>query len=180
MRAYGQQCYNFLDYFIHFSLSSQHISLCLQHSFLSLLSGLHLSLLPISFSLSFFFSPSLRLCVSFSLFFFPVTIFLSFFSCHEEDDFDLKQSLSIKARQSEVLLVDLKLCSPKGSRRSLLVVLHSRRSLLIVLHSSRRRWLVEFGHWLICWVGVLLKILSFFLVEVFGFGICWRIWWLWL
>ena len=151
MRAYGQQCYNFLDYFIHFSLSSQHISLRPQHSFLFLLSGLHLSLLPISFSLSFFFiSPSLRLYVSFSLFFFPVTIFLSFFSYHEEDDSDLKQSSPIEARQSEVLLADLKLCSPRGSRRSSLVILHSRRSLLVVLHSSRRRsrrrWLVEFGH----------------------------------
>ena len=136
MRTYGQQFYNFLDYFIHFSLSSQHISLRLQHSFLSLLSGLHLSLLPISFSLSFFLSLHLSVSASLSLFFFfPVAIFLSFFSCHEEDDSDLKQSLSIEARQSEVLLVDLKLCSPKGSRRSLLVVLHSRRSLLVVLHS---------------------------------------------
>ena len=37
----------------------------------------------------------------------------------------------------------------------------------IILHSSRCRWLVEFGRWLICWVGVLLKILSFF----FFFGL---------
>ena len=46
----------------------------------------------------------------------------------------------------------------------------------VVLHNSHYRWLVEFGHWLIYWVGVLLKILSFFFffssfVEVFGFGI---------
>ena len=115
-------------------------------------------LLPISFSLSFFLSLHLFVSafLSLSLFFFLVTIFLSFFSCHEEGDSNLKQSSSIKARQSEVLLANLKLYSPKGSRRSLLVVLHSRRSLffvlhschslLVVLHSSRRRWLVEFGH----------------------------------
>ena len=74
-------------------------------------------------------------------------------------------------------VADLKLCLPSGSRRSLLVILHSS------CRRSRCQWLVEFGHWLICWVGALLKILSFFffiLVEVFGFGICGRIRWLWL
>ena len=124
MRAYGQQCYNFLDYFIHFSLSSEHISLHLQHNFLSLLSGLHLSVTPYFFlTFIFFISPSLHLSVSasfsLSLFFcfFLGTIFLSFFSCHEEGDSDSQQSLLIEARQSEVLLADLKLanlkfCSP--------------------------------------------------------------------
>ena len=104
-------------------------------------------------------------------FFFPVTISLSFFSCHEEEgdsdlkqsspieayqsepllaqgqslifarhppqspifascheeegDFDLTQSSPIEARQSKPLLADLKLCSPRGSRRSLLIVLQT-------------------------------------------------------
>ena len=42
----------------------------------------------------------------------------------------------------------------------------------VVLHNSHYRWLVEFGHWLIYWVGVLLKILSFF----FFFLFCWGFW----
>ena len=108
MRAYGQQFYNFLDYFIHFSLSSQHISLRLQHSFLSLLAGLHLSVAPYFFLTFIFLSLHLSVSASLSLFlffFFPVTIFLSLFSCHEEGDSDLKQSSPIEARQSEVELV---------------------------------------------------------------------------
>ena len=151
MRAYGQKCYNSFDYFIYFSLSFQHISLfvCNTTLSLSLLSGLHLSVAPYFFlTFIFFISHSLPLfCISvlsslrlflslslsLSLFFFS----LSFFSCHEEKgDSDLKQSSPIEARQFEPLLADLKLCSPKGNRRSLLVV----------LHSSCRRWLVEFGH----------------------------------
>ena len=131
-----------------------HISICLQHSYLSLSSLVSISpLLPISFSLSFFFishslplslcfsvlSPQIRpvsapLSLSLSL----VTISLSFFSCHEEEgDSNLKQSSPIEAHQSEPLLIDLKFCSPRHSRRSLLIVLHNRRSFLVVLHSSR-------------------------------------------
>ena len=179
MRAYRQECYNSFDYFIYFSLSSQHISLSVSNTALSLSPFWSPSLRCFLFLSHFHFFLSLTLFLSLyisvlspqiwlvsaplSLFlFFPVTISLSFFSCHEEEgNSDLKQSSLIEACQYEPLLADLNLCSPKGSRRSLLVVLHSRWSLLVVLHSSRRRWLVEFGHWLICWVGVLLKILSF-------------------
>ena len=134
MRAYEQQCYNFLDYFIHFSLSSQHISLRLQHSFLSLLSGLHLSVAPYFFLNFIFFYLSVFASLSLSL----------FFSCHY---LSLFLFLSRRRRfRSEVELANLKLYSPRGSHRSLLVILHSRSSLLVVLHCSCRRWLVEFGH----------------------------------
>ena len=157
MRAYGQQFYNFLDYFIHFSLSSQHISLRLQHSFLSLLAGLHLSVAPYFFlTFIFFISPSLRLCVSFSLsfffFFFPVTIFLSFFSCHEEGDSDLKQSSSIEAHQSEVLLADLCSARPRAvadlcSSSSTVADLCSSSSTVAILCSSSSTALAADG-WL--------------------------------
>ena len=92
MRAYGQECYNSFDYFIYFSLASQHTSLfiCNTALSLSLLSGLHLSVAPYFFltfifflSLTLFVSLSAfryyRLCASFSLFFFPVTISLFLF-----------------------------------------------------------------------------------------------------
>ena len=124
----------------YLSPSATQLSLSLSLSSLVSIS----SLLPISFSLSFFLSLTLflSLCISIlslqiqpisaplslslSFFFFPVTISLSFFSCHEEEgNPDLKQSSPIEARQSEPLLADLKLCSPRGSRRSLLIILHS-------------------------------------------------------
>ena len=125
MKAYRQQCYNFLDYFIHFSL----FSACNTAFSLSSLVSIF-PLLPISFSLSFFFiSPSLHLCFSFSL---------SFFSCHY---LSLFLFLSRRRRfRFEAELANLKLYSPRGSRRSLFIVLHSSR------HRSRHRWLVEFGH----------------------------------
>ena len=102
MRAYRQQCYNFLDYFIHFSLSSQHISLHLQHNFLSLLSGPYLSVAPYFFLTFIFFylsiSPSLRLFLSL------------FFSCHY---LSLFLFLSRRRRfRSKAKLANLKFCSP--------------------------------------------------------------------
>ena len=92
MRAYGQKCYNSFDYFIYFSLSSQHISLFVCNIALSLSFMVSIfPLLPISFSLSFFLSLTLFLSLCISVF--CVTISLSFFSCHEkEGDSDLKQS----------------------------------------------------------------------------------------
>ena len=60
-------------------------------------------------------------------------------------------------------VADLKLCLPSGSRRSLLVILHSS------CRRSRCQCLVEFGHWLICWVRVLLKILRFIYLFIFFF-----------
>ena len=133
-RAYGQKCYNSFDYFIYFSLSSQHISLSICNIALSL-SPLWSPSLRCSLFLSHFhFFLSLSLCISvlspqirpvsvplslslslsLSLFFFSVTISLSFFSYHEEEgDYDLKQSSSIEACQFEPLLADLKLCSPR-------------------------------------------------------------------
>ena len=64
MRAYGQKCYNSFDYFIYFSLSSQHISL---------------SICNIALSLSPLWSPSLRcsLFLSHFHFFISLTLFLS-------------------------------------------------------------------------------------------------------
>ena len=159
MRWYGHQCYNFfLILFTFLSPPNTSLSVCNTALSLSPLSSLvSISpLLPISFSVSFFLS--LHLFVS-------APLSLSFF--YWEGDSDLKQSSPIEARQSEPLLVDLKLCSPRGSRRSLLVILHSS------CRRSRRWWLVEFSHWLICWVGVLLKILSFFFFF-FGWGF-----WIW-
>ena len=152
-----------------------HISLCLQHSYLSLSSLVSISsLLPISFSLSFFFishslslslhfgiittdptrlcaplSLSLSLSLSFSLYF-PVIVSLSFFSYHEEEgDSDLKQSSPIEARQSEPLLADLKLYLPRGNRRSLLVVLQAL---------AADGWLSLIIDWSV------------------GLGFCWRFW----
>ena len=82
-----------------------------------------------------------------------------------------KKAILIWSRARRLKLANLNLCLPRGSRQYLLIVLHSHRSLPVVLHNSccqsRHRWLVEFGHWLICWVGVLLKILSFILFLFF-------------
>ena len=177
MRAYEQKCYN--SFIILFSFLSHpntylspsttqlslsplwspslRCSLFLSHFhfffFLSLTLFLSLCILvllpqirPVSvpLSLSFFFPLSLSLSLSF-----PVT---------------KKKAIPIwrEARQFEPLFADLKLCTPRGSRRSL----------LIVLHSSHHRSLVEFGHWLICWSGVLLKILSYLFIYLF----CWDFW----
>ena len=62
MRAYGQICYNFFDYFIYFSLSVCNAALSLSLSSLVSISPLP----PISFSLSYFFSLTLflSLCIS--------------------------------------------------------------------------------------------------------------------
>ena len=70
MRRYGHQCYKFFPYFIHFSLSSQHISLRLQHNSLSLSPLWSPSLRCSLFLSQFHFFLSLRLCTSFSFFFF--------------------------------------------------------------------------------------------------------------
>ena len=112
MRAYGQQCYNFLDYFIHFSLSSEHISLHLQHNFLSLLSGLHLSVTPYFFlTFIFFISPSLHLSVSASL---SLSLFFVFFLALS---FSLsfpvtKKAILIRSKACWLKLVNLKFCLP--------------------------------------------------------------------
>ena len=84
---------------------------------------------------------------------------------------------SVSEGNWEIGFVNLKLgdlCSPIWSsthRSEALLVSGSRRSLLVICHSSRCRsrcrWLVEFGRWFICWVGVLLKILSFFIFYFF-------------
>ena len=131
-----------------FSLLPTHISLLLQHSFLSLSSLVSISpLLPISFSLSFFFIShslplslhfgiiavdSTRLCASFSLFFFfflSLSLSLSF-------PVTKKKAIPIWRRACRLRLANLNLCSLRGSRRSLLVVLHSSH------RQYRHRWLV--------------------------------------
>ena len=177
-------------------LSPSNTYLSLSATQLSLLSGLHLSVAPYFF-LTFIFFLSLSLCILvLSLQIRPVSMplslslslslfyFILFFFCHY---LSLFLFLSRRRRwfRSEAELVDWSLPIWTSTHQSeALLTQGSRRSLLVVLHSSRHRWLVEFGHWLICWVGVLLKILSFFIiiyfVEVFGFGIFWRIQWLWL
>ena len=106
----------------------------------------------------FFRSLSLHLSLSLFYFFFPFTISLSL-----SFPVTKKKAIPIWSRTHRLKLANLKLCSPRGSCRSLLVV----------LHSSCHWWLVEFGHWLICWVGVLWKILSFyFLFFKFCWGFC--------
>ena len=62
MRRYGYQCYNFFClFYLFFSLLPTHLSLSLslQHSSLSLLSGLHLSIAPYFFLTFIFFYLSL-------------------------------------------------------------------------------------------------------------------------
>ena len=132
---------------------------------LSLLSGLHLSVasyfflififfishsLPLSLHFGIIAANPTRLSTSFSFFFFFSCHYLSLFLFlsrrRRRFRFEVKLSL-IEARQFEPLLADQNLCSPKGSRRSLLVVLHSRWSLLVVLYSSRRRYFII----LFCW-----------------------------
>ena len=179
-------------------LSPSNTYLSLSATQLSLLSGLHLSVAPYFF-LTFIFFLSLSLCILvLSLQIRPVSMplslslslslslfyFILFFFCHY---LSLFLFLSRRRRwfRSEAELVNWSLPIWTSTHQSeALLTQGSRRSLLVVLHSSHHRWLVEFGHWLICWVGVLLKILSFFIiiyfVEIFGFGIFWRIQWLWL
>ena len=192
MRRYGHKCYKFFSLFFSlFFLSATQFSLFLSslvsislslHLFLSLFFFFPEKAIPISVSFFLFLRLCASLSLSLSLFFFPW-----------EGDSDLNLYSLIEARQSEPLLADLKLCSSRGGCRSLLIVLHSRRSLLVILHSSLRRsrrwWLVEFGHWLICWVGVLLNILRFFfsfwlrfldLEFVGGSGDCGCSLWWWL
>ena len=191
MRAYGQKCYNSFDYFIYFSLSFQHISLSVCNTALSALwspslrCSLFLSHFHFFFYLSLFafwyyrcrFDPSLCLFLSLSLslslsfilfYFFSVTISLSFFSYHEEEgDSDLKQSLSIEACQSEPLLTNLKLCSPRAvadlcSSSSIALAIDGWLSLVI-------DWSVGLGFCWRFWVFLLLFILLRFLdLEFFG------------
>ena len=194
MRAYGQKCYNSFDYFIYFSLSFQHISLSVCNTALSplwspslrcslFLSHFHFFFISLSLHFGIIAADSTRLYASFSLSL-SLSFIFYFFFCHY---LSLFLFLSRRRRwfRSEAELVDWSLPIWTSTHQSeALLTQGSRRSLLVVLHSSRHRWLVEFGHWLICWVGVFLKILSFFIiiyfVEVFGFGIFWRIQWLWL
>ena len=84
-------------------------------------------------------------------------------------------SLSFFFRSNSLTLTDPSRIKPLPSR--LVWRLHCHRSEVTIaatdlklanlkLHLPphfRRWWLVEFGHWLIYWVGVLLKILSFYL-----------------
>ena len=163
MKAYRQQCYNFLDYFIHFSF----FSACNTAFSLSSLVSIF-PLLPISFSLSFFFiSPSLHLCFSFSL---------SFFSCHY---LSLFLFLSRRRRfRFEAELANLKFCSPiwSSTRPGVVVDLCSSSSTALATDLAIDGWLSLVIDWSIglgfCWR---FWVFFFFFVEVFGFGICWRI-----
>ena len=179
IRAYGQECYNSFDYFIYFSLSSQHISLSVCNTALSLslslwssslccflfLSHFHFFIshsLPLSLHFGIIAANPTRLSTSFSLFFFPVTISLSFFSYHEEEgDSDLKQS------SRWLKLANLNLCPliKTTARPRAVADLCSSSSTVADLCSSSSTALAA-------------DILLFYFVEVFGFGICRRIWWL--
>ena len=178
-----------------------HISICLQHSYLSLSSLVSISpLLPISFSLSFFYiSHSLSLSLHFGIITtdpthlcaplflslsFPVIVSLSFFSCHkEEGDSDLKHSLPIEARQFEPLLADLKLCLPRGNCRSLLVILQALTAdgwLSLVIDWSVglgfcwRFWVFILFYFLFCWGFLIWNLLedSMIVVVVCCGGCC--------
>ena len=154
--AYGQQRYNFLDYFIHISLSSQHISLYLQHNFLSLLlSGLHLSVAPYFFlTFIFFISPSLRLCVSFSLFFFSLSLSFSL------SFLVTKKAIPIWSRAHRLKLANLKFCSPiwSSTRPGVVVDLCSSSSTALATDLAIDGWLSLVIDWSI------------------GLGFCWRFW----
>ena len=125
-----------------FSLSSQY---CIQ-LFLSLLTDSTRVL-----SLSFFFkSDSLTL---------PHPHRSS--RCHRlwfEDSIvtDLKQPLSLLIWSSPLVLFNFLMYISATS------LIWNSPIWSCVVHNSRHWWLVEFGHWLIYWVRVLLKILSFF------------------
>ena len=195
MRACGQQRYNFLDYFIHFSLSSQHISLRLQHSFLSLLAGLHLSVAPYFF-LTFIFFLSLHLSVYASLSLFLYFFFLSLsFSLSFPV---MKKVIPIWSRARRLKLANLKFCSPIWSSArpravadlclssSTVADLCSSSSTVAILYSLSSTALATDG-WLSLVIDWSVRLgfcwrfwVFFFVVEVFGFGICWRIRWLWL
>ena len=186
-----------------------HISLCLQHSYLSLSSLVSISsLLPISFSLSFFLSLTLflSLCISvLSPQIQPVSAPLSLsLSLSLSIFLSLSLSLSFPIMKKKAILIwsrarRLKLVDWTSTRRSEALLAQGQSPILARRPpSSRRRWLVEFGHWLICWVGVLLKILSFYFILFFillrffdlefvgGFDDCdcsllrWLLLWQWL
>ena len=139
MRVYGQQFYNFLDYFIHFSLS-----------------------LFLSRRRRFRFEAELA-----------------------------DWSLPIWSRARRLKLANLKFCSPIWSSArpgavanlcsssSTVAVLCSSSSTALVADLAADGWLSLVIDWSVglgfCW-----RFWVFFVVEVFGFGICWRIRWLWL
>ena len=162
MRAYGQQCYNFLDYFIHFSLSFQHISLRLQHSFLSLLFGLHLSVAPYFF-LTFIFL-SLHLSVSASL---SLSLFFFFLSLSFSLSFPVtKKAIPIWSRAPRLKLANLKFCSPiwSSARPGVVIDLCLSSSTVAVLCSSSSTALATDG-----WLSLVID-------WSVGLGFCWRFW----
>ena len=103
-----------------------------------------------SFILRLFLSPvtpsSLFLLLSLSFIYFSCHYLPLSLSCPQPSPirfwFDSNCVQERGRRGSKAQLADL--CPPSGNRRSLLVVLHNSR------RRSRRRWLVEFIHWLIC------------------------------
>ena len=109
------------------------------YSFITFLSSYACSYL-LSLGLPFFFF-FLSLLFFFSCHYLPLSL-----SCPQPSPirfwFDSNCVQQRGRRGSKAQLADL--CLPSGNRRSLLVVLHSSRL------RSRRRWLVEFSHWLIC------------------------------
>ena len=148
--------------------------------FLSLLSGLHLSVASYFFLIFIFLSLTLFLSLYISVLspqIQPVSAPLSlffFFSCHY---LSLFLFLSWRRRQSrsKVELADWSSPIWTSTRRSE-ALLAQGQSPIFAHHPPQLLPLivVEFGRWLICWVGVLLKILSFFFFFFFGWGF-----WIW-
>ena len=180
MRAYGQKCYNSFDYFIYSSLSSQYISLSVCNIALSLS-----SLLPISFSLSFFFfshslplsafwyyrcrfDPSLHLYLSL-FFFLSLSLSLSF-------PVTKKKAIPIWSKARRLKLANLNLCSPIWSSTcpravaglcslsSTVADLCSLSSTVTDLCSSSSTALAADG-----WLSL---VIDWFV----GLGFCWRFW----
>ena len=181
MRAYRQECDNSFDYFIYFSLSSQHISLSVCNTALSLslspfwssslccflfLSHFHFFYLSLSSSLSTFryyrrkSDPSQHLFLFFFFFFLSLSLSLSF-------PITKKKAIPIWSKARWLKLANLNLCSliKTSARPKAVADLCSSYSTVADLCSSSSTALAA-------------DILLFYFVEVFGFGICRRIWWL--
>ena len=110
--------------------------------------------------------------VLFLFFFLSLSLFLSF-------PVMKKKAIPIWSRARRLKLANLKLCSSiwSSARPGAVADLCSSLSTALIANgwlSLVIDWFVRLGF---CWR---FWVFFFFLVEVFGFGICWRIRWLWL
>ena len=171
-----------------------HISICLQHSYLSLSSLVSISpLLPISSSLSFFYiSHSLSLSLHFGIITTdpthlcaPLSLSLSLFlslSLSLSFPVTKKKAIPIWSIACRLKLANLNLCSPIWSSACLGAIadLCSSSSKLSPPMVGWVWSLIDLLGWGFVEDFEFLFYFIFYFVEVFWFGICWRIRWLWL